>query len=702
MKKLHLFLFGLILSFASFSQSDDPVVLTVEGQDIPASEFLYIYSKNNENPSFHPDSLDSYMELFINYKLKVREAKEQKYDTIPRLINELSQYRKQLSLPYMTNKEKNEALIEQAYERTETEVRASHILVRMNQNPSPADTNAAYIRCMQLRNRITNGESFESVATSKGGSDDPSVIKNKGDLGYFSALQMVYPFEQAAFSTPVGEVSMPVRTRFGYHLIKVTDKRKARGMIETAHILILVDAKAGGEEEQKAEEKINEIYALLEGGERFEDLAAKYSDDQTSKTKGGLLPLFGSGAKQRMVPAFEEAAFALENDGEYTKPVRTMFGWHIIKRIQIIPTPAYDQMYRELKLRVERDMRAETTKQAFIEDLKKEYNYTDNAQKLLPMFYTTIGDEIFLGKWRGLDTDAHDDDVLFSFKNNMATVKDFEEYIITRQTKMRRTNVETYVKSLYDQMVNEYIVRYEDSVLEQKHPEFKSLIQEYADGILVFEIMQNEIWRKASKDSAGIRNYYESHRADFTYPVRYKGQLYTCKDKATANAIVKLVEGGKLTSQEVVQTVNKDSQLNAKVKSQIFNSETTDAFKVRKPMKNIDKPELPKGADDAAKAAYEKEMAAYNKKVAKAKAKYSKYKMKTFNKGINKPYKSENLYYVMNVEEIHEPRNREFDEAKGLVTAAYQNQLEKEWLAELRKKYSIKVHTENLHSLKAE
>ncbi|NOQ74723.1 MAG: hypothetical protein GQ574_22105 [Crocinitomix sp.] len=690
MKKLHLLLIGLLLSVGSIAQEKDPVVLTIDGDDIHASEFLYIYSKNNDEPSFAKDSLSDYMELFINYKLKVKEAQAKQYDTIPRLVNELAQYRKQLSLPYMTDKTKNEKLIEEAYARTTNEVRASHILIRLKADPSPADTAEAYSRTMALRARIVGGESFEVVAKGKGGSEDPSVKSNNGDLGYFSALQMVYPFEDAAFTTPVGEVSMPVRTRFGYHLIKVVDNRPAQGMIETAHILILADDKAADDDKMKAEKKINEIYALLQAGEKFEDLAAKYSDDKSSSAKGGLLPLFGSGAKQRMVPEFEKAAFAIVNDGDYSAPVKTTFGYHIIKRMQVIPIPEYDVMYRELKLRVERDMRAETTKEAFIEDLKKQYGFQTNAQKLLPYLYNPMGDEIFMGAWEGMETPAHDDDVLFEFKENMATLKDLETYIIKRQIKMRRADKQMLVQDHYNAMVKEWVVNYEDSQLETKYPEFKSLIQEYADGILVFEIMQDEIWKKASKDTTGIQNYYDAHSADFTYNIRYKGDLYTAKDKATAASIVKLINLGELDAKQIIEQLNQDSELNAKVRNQVYNSETTEAFKVRKPLKTIDKPE---DLTDV------KAMAKYKSKNKKAKAKHAKYKLKTFKNGLNKPYKNAGVYYVFDVEETMQPRKREFSEARGLVTAAYQNQLEKEWLASLRKKYTIKIHEDALYGL---
>lgn len=664
MKLIPLLLFGFLFGTALKAQDTDPVVLTIEGEDVHASEFMYIYSKNNDNVSFDKDSLDSYMELFINYKLKVHEAHQMKYDTIPRLKRELEQYRNQLSLPYLTDKDKTEELVKEAYDRTVNEVRASHILVKVSQNATPEDTNAAYIRAMNLRNRIINGESWESVAKSKGGSDDPSVMKNNGDLGYFSALQMVYPFENAAFETPVGEISQPIRTRFGYHLIRVDDRRPAKGMIETAHILILVNEKDKPEAKKLAEEKINEIYDLLEEGNAFEELAKKYSDDKSSSGKGGLLPLFGSGAKQRMVPEFENAAFGLANDGEYSKPVKTMFGWHIIKRIQIIQLPAFEDMQRELELRVERDMRAETTKASFIEKLKKEYNYTSNAPKIMHLLVAHSSDSIFKGNWEGFDTDALDDKLLFEFKDNVFYVKDFEAYVLSKQSRMRPVDREGYFKGLLETMVNEEIYAYEEAQLESKYPEFRNLINEYSSGILVFEIMQDEIWKKASKDTAGIKAYFNANRADFTYDKRYKGDLFICKDKKTAKGIIKMLKTNKLTADEIVKMINHDSQLNVELRSQTFNAEKTDAFIIEK--------------------------------------KNGKKTKKTFKTGINKAYKRNGEYYVINVAEILPARQREFHEAKGLVTAAYQNQLEKEWIMSLRQKYSIKVHSQNLYNLGGE
>ena len=678
--KLKLSFVALFISLVPFAQEQakDPVIMTIDGNPVYQSEFLYIYTKNNACVSYKKEDLDAYMELFINYKLKVKEAEKLGYDTIPTLIKELQQYRNQLSLPYMIDKEKNEALIKQAYDRTANEIRASHILVRVKTDATPADTLAAYNKIMDFRNRILGGEDFAAVAAgtrSQPGSEDPSAATNGGDLGYFTALQMVYPFEEMAFNTAIGEISMPVRTSFGYHIIKVTDKRATKGKMKAAHIMVMVDRNASPDEATKAEQKINEIYELLKKGESFEDLAGKYSDDQSSRNKGGLLPEFGAGTKQRMVPEFEEAAFSLTADGTYSAPFLSPYGWHIVKRIELTPIGNYESLYRELKLKVERDMRAETTKNSFITGLKSQYNYTSNSAKLLPLFYS-IGNEIFSGDWKGLENHSKDSEVLFSFKDKSFTVKDFEVYLINTQTQGRNESIEKYITTKFDQFVNSELLIYEDSQLESKYPEFKSLIQEYRDGILVFEVMQNEIWNKASKDSVGIQNYYNSHSADFVFPVRYKGELYKCIDQATAQRVTAYLKSDTMDYSKIQMAINNGSELNLMIKRNTFNSETTEAFRLVKASK------ASPNTDPCAK-----------KKPEKA-PKYRKFKT-----GINKTFEYKNEFYVFYVEEILPPRQREYNEAKGLVTAAYQNHLEAEWLKTLRTYYKVEINSEVLYAL---
>lgn len=659
MRRLHLLTFALFFSAFSFAHDDhnDPVVLTIDGEGIHTSEFLYIYTKNNDNPSFKKKDLDAYMELFINYKLKVKEAEKLGYDTIPKLKKELAQYRKQLAMPYMVDKDQNEKLIKEAYDRTVNEVRASHILIRIKPDATPKDTLAAYEKIMKLRERILNGEDFGEVAAGKGGSEDPSAAKNKGDLGYFSALQMVYPFEDAAFKNKVGDISMPIRTRFGYHIIKTHDLRPSRGKIKAAHIMVLANDEMSEADQKAAEEKINEIYDLLEKGQNFEDLAGRYSDDQSSRAKGGLLPIFGGGSKQRMVPEFEEAAFSIKEDGAYSKPVKTPYGWHIIKRIELIPVPSYDEMYRELELKVKKDIRAQSTKNSFLNKLKKQYGFKeDKKDELLALFYSTMGNEIFQNQWKGLEDQSKSKEVIFSFKDQFYTVKDFETYLLDLNVQGAPMPIKDFIMNQYNNWSSRTMMAYEDSQLESKYPEFRSLIQEYRDGILVFEIMQNEVWNKASKDTTGIKAYYESHRTDFTYPVRYEAELYKCKDKATAQKVYDLVAEDSLTFGQIQDQINKNSQLNLVVKKHTFNSETTEAFKKGK-------------------------------------------KSRKFKEGLNKIFEKDGEFYVINVDKVLAPRNREFSEAKGLVTAAYQNQLERDWLKSLRDNHKIEVQEDALYNV---
>src|SRR5574343_105686 len=319
MKKKLLFVFGLLLTIGANAQTD-PVVMEIDGKPVTKSEFLQIYLKNNSAPQYDKASLDEYMELFKKFKLKVAEAEVLGYDIIPKLKKELEGYKKQLAHPYLVDAAKNEELVKQAYDRTVNEIRASHILIKLDPNAAPADTLAAWDKIMGLKKRIEKGEDFASVAKGRNGSEDPSALSNGGDLGFFNAFQMVYPFEEAAYTTPMGTVSEPFRTRFGYHIVKVTDKRPARGTMRAAHIMVATSKSATEEDVKNAEKKINEIYAKLQAGAKFEDLVKDFSDDPSSNQKGGELPAFGSGTTTRMVPAFEDAAFALTANGEYLTP----------------------------------------------------------------------------------------------------------------------------------------------------------------------------------------------------------------------------------------------------------------------------------------------------------------------------------------------------------------------------------------------
>ena len=648
--KKHLLLLLTCFALIKTQAQTEPVVMEINGDKVTKSEFLQIYLKNNDDPKYDQESLDDYMDLFVKFKLKVAEAEALGYDTIPKLVKELDGYRKQLSTPYMTDSSMNEYLVKEAYDRTVNEIRASHILVKVDRNADPKDTLRAYNRIMNLRKRIVDGEDFEIVAKGKLGSDDPSVTTNGGDLGYFTAFQMVTPFEDAAFNTPVGDVSMPIRTRFGYHIIKVTGKRKARGTIRAAHIMVAANKKLSSTKEiQSAEQKINEIYEKLENGGDFETLAKKFSDDPSTASKGGVLPVFGTGANTRMVSNFEDAAFALQKDGDYSKPVETDYGFHIIKRLEWAPVKSYAEMQRELQQKVNRDDRSKRTQDSFVAKLKDEYGFKDKHEKALKWFYKNLDSaEYFVGDWT---KDPRRNKLMFKLGNEEARADDFASYLKENWRGKRRTDVRSIVNEQYAEFEKDFVLTYEDERLEEKYPAFKALMQEYHDGILLYEVMSDKVWNKALKDSTGLSEFFKANRQNYKWGKRADAMVYICLNDSIAKEVYQMLANDTITSAHVIEKINKDSQLNLEVKVNKFEVDNTPFLKGQKLVN-----------------------------------------------GRNKAFLYDGKYYVIDLNAMLPPSLKELDEVKGAVTSDYQEQLEKEWLEELRGKHEVSVNKEVLYS----
>ncbi len=648
-KTLFFFLFGLMTQLA-FAQKE-PVVMTINDKPVTKSEFLQIYTKNNPNPSFDKDSLDQYMELFQIFKLKVAEAEALGYDTLPRLQKELEGYKKQLALPYLIDSVQNQAMVQEAYNRTATEVRCSHILVKLDPNASPKDTLAAYNRLLGLKARIEKGEDFASVAKSKLGSEDPSVVNNGGDLGYFTAFQMVYPFEEKAYTTQVGAVCEPFRTRFGYHILKVTDKRAARGTIKVAHIMISTGREASSETRQNAEKKINEIYDSLSAGASWEKIVSAYSEDANSIKKSGELPAFGSGTSQRMVLEFEDAAFGLKRVGEFSKPVKTQYGYHIIKLIERTPVKSYDLLRRELQAKVNKDERSKITQDSFVQKLKQQYNYAYKADKGLAWFEQQIDSTFFMGKWKASSLKSNK--TLFVLGSQKFKQKDFAQYVEKNFRTVRKDAPAVVVKQLYTQWEKNQILAYEEALLPAKYPAYKALLQEYHDGIILYEIMQDLVWNKAVKDTAGLRAFFMENRSKYVWSQRLDATVYECKDEHVAVQVYgMLVSADTITSKEVLEVINKDSELNLKVRMNKFEVAQTPYLKDR-----------------------------------------------NFTPGLNPVYSMDGKWYVIKVVAVLAPAPKEFNEAKGLATSDFQAFLEKKWLEGLRLKHKIVINEDALYQI---
>jgi peptidyl-prolyl cis-trans isomerase SurA len=628
----------------------DNVVMEIDGKKVTKSEFLQIYLKNNNNPKYDKQSLDEYMELFKKFKLKVAEAEALGYDTIPKLKKELAGYRKQLSQPYLIDSTKNSALVKQAYERMKNEIHAAHILVKIAENASPEDTLAAYNRIMAIKKRIENGEDFATVAKGKNGSDDPSAVRNGGDLGYFTAFQMVYQFEEAAYNTPAGKISNPVRTKFGYHIIKVIDLRPARGTIKAAHIMVATGKEAEPEEIEAARKKVDEIYAKLQAGESFEKLASEFSDDAQTAEKGGELPLFGTGTTTRMVPEFEEAAFALKANGEISKPVQTAYGYHIVKRLDLTPLRTFDELKKEIQGKVNKDERSIVTQQSFIEKLKKSYTFKDNYSKTSKWFVQNIDTNYFKGTWTAdaLKTNT----TMFTLDKKGFTQKEFAAYLQKNFRNYKNMEAKTLVQKQYTAWQTSEILAYEESKLDNKYPDFKALMQEYHDGILLYEIMSDKVWNKAIKDTSGLKTFFEGHNSNYTWGKRYNAYVYECLNEDIAKKVATMLKSDTISSRTVINAINKDSELNLRVRTGKFEVESTPYLK---------------GHD--------------------------------LKKGVNPVYQFDGKYYIVKVDEILAPTAKTMAEAKGAATSDYQNYLEKEWLAEISKKHPIVIHEQVLYSL---
>lgn len=650
MKRLLVLAITLVLTQTVMAQ-EDPVIMTIDDKEITKSEFLQIYLKNNDNPKYDKASLDEYMELFKKFKLKVAEAEALGYDTIPKLVRELNGYTKQLANPYLVDSTKIEELVKEAYYRTANEVRASHILIQVTQNALPKDTLAAYNRIMALRKRVLDGEDFGAVASAS--SEDPSAKSNNGDLGYFTAFQMVYPFEDMAYKTKVGEVSMPFRTRFGYHIIYVADKRPARGSMESAHIF--VSAREGEPEEaiESSRKKADEIYALLENGGNFEELVKKYSDDPSSVNKEGKLPPFGTGTTTRMLSAFEDAAFAIPNDGAYTGPIQTDYGFHIIKRLKWHPVPDFESMRSSLEKRVAKDSRSQQTQKSFVVKLKKEYNFKDKSQKGLKWFYENVDSTFYQDNTiSGIKKDKP----LFILDKVKYTQRDFAMYLQSNYRGIRKGGeIRPMIDEQYAKWEEKSILGYEESKLSEKYPSYRALVTEYHDGILLYEIMSDMVWNKAMKDTTGLKAYHAANSSKYVWSKRYDADIFDCNSREVAEKVYQILtaEGADtINIVEIVRQVNTDSELNTSHRNGKF---------------DVEKSSFVKGQD--------------------------------LKVGVNKVYEIDGKFYVARVSEILPPAEKEFNEAKGAVTSDYQGYLEEEWLKELQSKHKIVVNEAVLYSL---
>ena len=526
-----------------------PAVEMLGTYPVPANEFAYVYRKNNSAAADYAtrQSVTDYLDLYTNFRLKVLEAEQRGLDTTQAFKRELDGYRQQLAQPYLTEKSVTDQLVREAYDRMGQEVSASHILIRVAPDAAPADTLAAYNKIAALRQQAVAGTDFGQLARAN--SEDPSARENGGKLGYFTAMQMVYPFESAAYRTPVGQISAPIRTRFGYHVIKVNDKRTAQGEIKVAHLMIRMNPNAAKADSLTARKKIDELYSRLKKGESWDKLVAQFSEDAGSAANGGELPPFGTG---RMIPSFEEAAFKLQKPGDLSPPVQTPYGWHVIKLIEKQPLAKFADLEAGLKSKVSKDSRSELNKAAFLKRVRQEdqfveipaakaYTLSKADTALVAGRFKYVAPATPLAKAAKTVTD---NSALFTIKSKPYAVKDFLTYVQQNQRARPGAQPGFAMQQLYDQYVEQSLTEFEKSSLDTKYEDYRMLVKEYRDGILLFQLMDEKVWSKAIEDTVGLKKFFADNQAKYQWDQRVQGRVISAATSALLARVQKELKAG--------------------------------------------------------------------------------------------------------------------------------------------------------------
>lgn len=635
---LALFFLVFTISFQAQDKSKE-VLFTVDEDPVYASEFIRVFNKNLDLVKDESQKdVDAYLKLFVSYKLKLKEAKTLGFDTMPKYKRELNNYKTQLAKNYLTDNKVTDALVEEAYERISNEVNASHILIRIDENASPKDTLVVYNDLLKLRDRVIK----EGYATVQKEVHNGKTVYAE-DLGYFSGFKMVYAFENVAFNTENGEVSLPFRTQFGYHIVNVLDTRKSRGQREIAHIMVNL-------EKEDAESRIKDIYKKLEQGEDFESLAKQFSEDKSTANKGGKLSPFSSGELRSQ--EFEKQAFSIEKEEVYTTPFKSDFGWHIIKLIKKIETAPFEDMKSTLEAKVKRDSRSKLISTSRINKLKQRYAISTVDQDL-EYFTSILNTEFYKSKWK-TPTSFPSEKAFVKIEDKQFTYNDFANHLIKSQRRnAKELPFKDIVTNTYKTFLETKMLAYQEENLEFDNEDFANILGEYRDGLLLFDLMENEIWKAAANDTLAVQEFYKTNKENYFFNERVDAVVASSAKKKDINKVSKLFKKDK-TIDEIKSTVNTKDQINV-----IFTSG----------LMNAGHQALPEGF--------------------------------LFKKGISKTFSHNGSYVVVKVNNILPKDYKTYEESKGKVASDFQDAKEKNWLIDLENKYTVAINQEVLQTVKS-
>ncbi len=653
MKTKNIFLgFIICLNLITYAQkSPKELLFSINDKNYYTDEFSRVYKKNIDLVKDESQKdLNQYLDLFVGYKLKINKAYDLGLQNNPKYLNELKGYRSQLSKNYFTDSKVTKELLEEAYARSQKEVKASHILILCDENASPSDTLLAYNQAKDLRSRIAKGEDFGNLAIQF--SQDPSAKENKGDLGYFSAFRMVYAFETAVFKTPKGNISNPIRTRFGYHIIKVEDARDNRGEVTVEHIMIMKPTTDAKEDADKASNTIQDIYKKIQQGENFESLANLYSEDKSSSSRGGMLNRFASGGLSSV--EFENVAFSLTKENPISKPFQSQYGWHIVKLIEKHPIKSFDEMKADLEEKISKDERSRLITASLNEKLRKKYTVKKDS-KLYDKIKKVVTNDFYNSKWE-LPTNLKD------FSGNLLTVNtksttgdEFLAYLRSQEKSTQTLKpIDKLVNKIYtnyeDQKINEF---YNDN-LENEFPEFANVMDEYRDGLLLFDLMEKEIWDKSKTDTIGLKKYYDLNKDKYNWKTRLDLAVVSSTNKKFIEKARKLLLQNK-TADEIKKELNIKEVVNVMASSGVF--EEGNDF-------------IPKNTKQQI--------------------------------GVSEITKQGEYYFVSKINKIIPVTNKTLEECKGKTINDYQQFLEENWVNNLKKEYKVKINQEVFDNIKKE
>ena len=640
----------LVGSLFDLSGQQDKILFYIDDEPVYVSEFKYIYEKNNRDQAdYSKESIEEYLDLYINFKLKVKKAKALGYHESKAYQEELAGYRTQLADSYVINREVISKMVDEIFERQQYDVELRHLLISCPRKASQQKLEEAKSKIEVVQKEIEKGMTFERAIVQF--SQDRNSARVGGDIGFIHApLPDGYVnLEDAAYTLEEGEISEPIRTDLGFHLIQVVSKRKARGIMEAQHILIRKEK--NGILLADALPRINRIYNdIVSGNTSFENAASIYSEDRQSKGNGGNLGFFGIGQFER---SFEDAAFALQEDGAVSEPVETSVGWHIIRRVSKRNADTKAVIEERIKSQPRQGDRFERKRDEVVMEIQKEAGYSENID-LLTSYSNELSEDFFGYNWQIPD---YDKTSLCSYGEDEYDLNDFSAFA-KENSKIRmrakgQQSIQATVEELYQSFVIAKAIAFAEDRLEERYPEFKNLMREYREGILLFDITKDFVWDKASSDTTEVRKYFNRHQDDYQWKKRVEVTRYSVRS------------------------------IDPSVVTPILNTAAT-----ADPMTMIER------------FNQDKELVLYREEVLEEGHKTIEHL--THQEGfVSKPNFNRQLEVTTfdKVEEVIPARAKTLQEAKGYVISDYQDELDQNWIKELKSEFDIKLQKKTLKGL---